>query len=264
MSGVLNLARTPFVNRRPMLRLAGVLGLAALALTVVNIWNYWQHFAGRGQQRDELTQLTERTAEERAQLEQALTTLEGFDISWQTDQIEFLNAKIAERTFSWSDLFDDLSEVLPRSVRIERVTPKLGFSQSGRPGRVRGSLRHPGDEVFLDLTGAAEQDEALLELVDAFFDHDRFRRPDLQSESRIGDAGSVGFAMGVVYSPLPAVAAKESRVEAQVDKAQADKAQGDTAPGEGDPSDDAPVDEAGPQEAADKAQEGALAEEVQS
>jgi hypothetical protein len=198
----LNLARRPFLNRRPVLRVAVLLALAAAGLLCLNVWLYWQHFAGREDQRTELDQLREKTAEESATLEEALTALESFDVDWQQDQIAFLNARIAERMFSWSALFDHLAEVLPRTVRIERVTPALAGRQSRRR---RGNLRSAEDEVALEITGAAEEDEALLELVDAFFAHSRFRRPSLKVEAREGGSSQVGYSMAVIYMPtLPA------------------------------------------------------------
>ncbi len=200
-----NLARQPFLNRRPVLRAAAVLALAAVGLLVLNVWLYWRHFSGREEQRAEIGELRAKASEERAALEEALTALEAFDVDWQQDQITFLNARIAERTFSWSALFDHLAEVLPRTVRIERVTPRLLAPESRRR---RGDLRSAADEVALEITGAAEKDEALLELVDAFFAHRRFRRPSLRVESREGAAEQVGYSMTVVYMPtLPAVPA---------------------------------------------------------
>jgi len=200
-----NLAAQPFANRRPVLRAAALLALAAIAFSVANVWLYWRHFAGRGEQVTELGELAASTAEERAALAAALAVVAGFDVDWQQAQITFLNARIAERTFAWSALFDDLAEVLPRAVRIERVTPQL-VAEGG--SRRRGDPRSATDEVALEITGKAEQDDALLEMLDAFFAHERFRRPSLKVEARQGPAGQVGYSMSVVYMPtLPATAA---------------------------------------------------------
>jgi Tfp pilus assembly protein PilN len=190
-----NLARQPFVNHRPVRRLAALAWLVAVALLAFNVWVYWRHFSSRGEQRSELAELEARTAGEQALVDAALATLDGLDLDWQREQITFLNARIAERTFSWSALFDHLVEVLPEDVRVERLTP-----QSDSRGRDRRATRGPSDEVVLEITGAAEKDEALLELVDAFFAHERFSRPNLRVESRQG-SNRVDFSMSVVYRP---------------------------------------------------------------
>jgi len=208
--GGLNLARDPFVNRRPVRRLAYVLWALATALLALNGWSYWGHFAGRDRQETELADLEPKVADERDRLEAALEELGGFDLDWQAEQIEFLNAKIAERTFSWSALFDHLSEVLPDNVRIERVTPVLTAT---RRSRGKKALRTAEDEVVLEFTGAAEQDEALLVLLDAFFAHERFRRPNLKVESRQGSGRQVNFSMTVAYKPVAPQPRKVRRAE---------------------------------------------------
>jgi hypothetical protein len=201
----INLARDPFRNRRPILRAAALLWGLSLGLLALNGWLYWQHFVGQGQQEEELASLEPKVAEQRQLLDQAVATLESFDLDWQRQQVAFLNARIAERTFSWSALFDDLSQVLPRNVRIGRVTPHLASS----PARgSRGTNRAPGDEVVLDLSGSAEEDDALLVLLDAFFAHERFRRPKLEVEARRSGGDEVTFTMTVVYQPATPVPAK--------------------------------------------------------
>lgn len=200
----LNLASDPFLNRRPVRRIGALLWLLALALVLLNARSYWLHFVGQDRQQSELSDLEPKIAEERRQLDQALASLGQFDLSWQSEQVEFLNAKIAERTFSWSALFDHLSEVLPRNVRIERVTPHL--TKRGR-SRGRRELRTAEDEVQLEFTGAAEEDDALLVLIDAFFAHERFRRPNLKVEARSDDGRGVGFSMTVRYLPVTPQAA---------------------------------------------------------
>ncbi len=201
MSGLdLNLARTPFANRRPVLRMAVVLWGLAIALLAVNASLYWGHFSGRGEQQEELTQLRSRIAEESAERDEALARLDVYDIEWQRDQIEFLNARIAERTFAWSALFDHLAEVLPATIRFSRLSPKV-TSSAGSRSRRAGAARTVEDEVGLELTGVAEDDEVLLEMVDAFYRHPRFRRPDLQIESRSDSGDYVDFSMNVVYMP---------------------------------------------------------------
>jgi Tfp pilus assembly protein PilN len=170
----------------------------ATILLGVNGWLYWRHFDGQGQQRSELSRLEASMAEERRLLSDAMVLLEGYDLDWQREQVTFLNARIAERTFSWSALFDHLAEVLPRGVRVERVTLTVGSRGRSRRG---DRQRSADDEVTLQLTGVAEEDVALLVLLDAFFAHERFQRPNLSVEARNQSATQVSFSMNVVYRP---------------------------------------------------------------
>jgi len=194
-----NLARDPFLNRRPLRRVVMLLWLAGAGLLAVNGWRYWDHFSGRGEQRQELGELEALVAEERQLLSAAEDVLDSYDLDWQRRQVDFLNARIAERTFAWSALFDDVAEVLPRNVRIERITPQLAGSSSRRRG---SAARSSEDEVALEFAGAAEEADALLVLVDAFYAHERFRRPNLKVESRDGAARQVRFSMDVIYRPV--------------------------------------------------------------
>lgn len=195
----LNLARRPFVNRRPVQRSAALLWTVVLVLTAVNAVNYWRHFSGSEEQQVELQRLRESLAAETAARDAALARLDAHDLDWQRNQIEFLNARIAERTFAWSELFDHLAEVLPPTVRLARLTPRVTSRRDGSRGRT--ASRRAEDAVLLSLTGYSEDDAVLLELVDGFYRHPRFRRPDLQIESR-NDAGTqVEFSMTVLYTP---------------------------------------------------------------
>ncbi|MCZ6506670.1 MAG: hypothetical protein O7A04_01290 [Acidobacteria bacterium] len=220
-----NLARDPFVNRRPVERLTVALWVLAVALFGVNGWLYWGHFSGRGQQQSELAEVEAGMADERRLLNEAMAVLEGYDLEWQREQVTFLNARIAERAFSWSALFDHLAEVLPRNVRVERVTPRVAdLKRVGRGNRRRAAE----DEVELELTGAAEEDAALLVLLDAFFAHERFERPSLKVETHDESSSQVSFSMSVAYSPVkPAVARPPKKIELAGGKAAPPEEAGD-------------------------------------
>ncbi len=82
MSG-LNLARDPFVNRRPVRRMAALFWVLAVVLLAVNCRSYWRHFVGQDRQQSELSVLEPKIAEEQSQLDEALDSLAQFDLSWQ-------------------------------------------------------------------------------------------------------------------------------------------------------------------------------------
>lgn len=205
----LDLARRPFVNPRPVARLAILLWIAGLIVAAINVSVYLRHYAGSGEQRQRLSELLSEIEEEEARLEQVEAEVREFDLEWQNAQARFLNRKIAERTFSWSILFDRLSEVLPADARLITLSPRFGEEGRGR----RGSEYEPrAEEVLLDIRGAARSSEVLLGFLDALFDHPSFRGADLSSES-LQDEGIVRFDLSVIYRmPQREPAAAEAAV----------------------------------------------------
>ena len=190
-----NLASRPFSSQAPVLRVAVLLGLLGLVLLVANGKLYWSYFSASGEEaRTELVALEERIAEiesERVRLDREIA---GYDLASMDAQVEYLNLRIAERSFGWGRLFEDLGEVMPEDVRLERLSPRLGHFEADTGGvPVR---------VLLTIEGAARKDEALLDFIDALFEHPRFEDPDPSRESR--RAGEMRFSLTVFYKPLVA------------------------------------------------------------
>ena len=61
----LNLARDPFLNRRPIRQGCRAAVGSGRGLTAVNGWSYWRHFVGQDRQQSELAELEPKIAEER-------------------------------------------------------------------------------------------------------------------------------------------------------------------------------------------------------
>lgn len=206
-----NLAARPFVNRRPVRRATLLLWISGGLLLFGNLALYWNHFTGFSDRRQRLVDLQQKIESASAEIDELEAELRGLDLAAQNRQVGFLNAKIAERTFPWSELFDRLGEVLPRQVRLYRLTPRVVRDSGGsglradRPGR---------GEVLLNLDGAAETDDALLAFVDALFAHEAFGSPDLGREARKEKRGVVEFSLSVSYLPLAAGRPDEGVAEA--------------------------------------------------
>lgn len=195
MSALPNLASRPFINRRPVQRLALLLWLVGGASLVANALLYWRYATGAGRRHEELTQIATDTGRERAALAEREEALGGIDLEWQAEQVRFLDYKIAERTFSWSELFDQLADVLPRGVRLFRLQPSVAKAETSR----RRPEATYGERVGLALNGAAESGEDVYALVDALFGHQAFTQPSLSRETR-GDE-EVEFNLTVTYLP---------------------------------------------------------------
>jgi len=191
-----NLARSPCLNRRPLHRVAGALAVLALALTGWNVATYTRAGSGAAAKSDEIARLRQKVAAARERLATIESDLASRDLAAENRRAAFLNDRIEERAFSWNELFDRLAEALPRGVRLRTLSPRVLGSRSGRRGGT-ASLRTP---VRLNIAGEAEDDEALLELVDNLFAHDSFAAPDLQSERRT-PSEALSFKLDVVYYP---------------------------------------------------------------
>lgn len=199
----LNLARRPFVNLRPVRRTTVLLWALGTMLLVGNVLLYQRHFAGQGEKRELQQRVDEATEIERARIDVLQAELAGLDLEWQNEQVDFINQKIAERTFSWSSLFDDFEEVLPIDVRLTRLTPGGGRRRPGRQGFGRGR-EAPGEAgVFLQIAGEARQGESLLAFLESLFVHPSFQEPSLLSEST-GENGLIAFSLTALYRPAAA------------------------------------------------------------
>jgi hypothetical protein len=112
----------------------------------------------------------------------------NLNLANQNEQVDFLNEKIDERTFSWSLLLDRMSRLLPQDVRLTRMTPH-GVVDSQSDRRRRGApapVRKKPQEgrVTLAINGEAKNDESLLRFVDNLFADPAFVEPDLLQETR--------------------------------------------------------------------------------
>lgn len=193
-----NLARTPFENLRPLRRISLSLAVAALALTVWNVGTWLRTGAGAAEKAAELERLGSETEQARARTATLEAELRAADLEAMNEQVEFLNRKIAERTFSWNDLLDDLVDTLPPTVRIRRLSPQL-FRQA-RARRQSETTPRQGEEIRLALSAEAEDGDSELELIDHLFAHPRFETPDPGRDSTGAD-GLVQFDLSVLYRP---------------------------------------------------------------
>lgn len=197
--GGLNLAQRPFVNTRPVTRVAMLLWTLGVLLLIGNISLFWSYLSGSAEKRQELARLNQEIeAQDRtvSQLEQRLARLE---LDEQNRQVRFLNRQIAARTFSWSLLFDRLAEVLPDDVRVVRLAPRpMGREEDGR--RVDDDLPLD-DRVRLAIAGQAKDNESIDAFVDNLFAHPSFGEPNLSRESREEGADLIQFDVQVIYIP---------------------------------------------------------------
>ncbi len=197
----LNLARRPYLNTRPIVRLSIVLWVVGALLFAGNVWLYWDFLAGRGDTHARLEEVAGEIDTTRARIASLESQLAGFDLADQNLRVEFLNSRIARRHFSWSRLFDALADLLPDDVRVARLTPS---SEDDTP-TTRASARRRPDEatserVVLGIQGVARTNESILNLVDALFESPAFEQTRLnRQQSQQG--GLIEFDLDTIYDP---------------------------------------------------------------
>ena len=190
----LNLARDPFHNLRPVRRAGLVLAVLGLALAAIDARVYWRHFTGENQTRVRLQELDGEIAAERQALAQLRRRLAELEIAALNQRARFVNEQIAQRTFSWSGLFDDLVSIQPLQLQVASLDPNFASRR-----RSRSELDLAPGEVLLEIDGLARDTLRLLRLVDRFFEHPEFRSPDLKREAQRD--GLIDFTLTVIYKP---------------------------------------------------------------
>ena len=192
-----NLAARPFVNRRPWRRLTALLWALGMALLALNAVLYWGYLTGSADARTELAELRRQLAADDAELDRLDTQLARLDVPSQNREVAFLNERIADRRFPWGKLFTDIEEVLPWNTRLHSLAPQPSERSRRRQAE---PVPDAATRVMLDISGEAQDDEGLHDLIDSLFEHPSFDGPKLRHESR-EDAGPVDFSIAVAYTP---------------------------------------------------------------
>ena len=127
-----NLASRPFANTRPLRRVAVLLWIVGAALAAVAGALYWRSFFGIEGGREKIAAVDRSLAAEQRRLAAAEQALAGMDLRQQNVEASYLEARLRERTFPWSALFEHLAQVLPRHVRLSSLAPQSGDPRGTR------------------------------------------------------------------------------------------------------------------------------------
>jgi hypothetical protein len=199
----LNLAKRPFVNKRPVTRTAILLWALGFLLLLVNVFSFWSYLASSAEKRADLRAGQEKLTAARATLAKRESEVAGLDLGRQNDEVAYLNRKIAQRTFSWSRLLDRISAVMPNDVRLQRLSPRgLADERESRSTRRAASRRQSLDRIALTIDGQARSEEAILQLIDNLnAASSSFEDPNWTRESHDAASGLIRFNLTVAYLP---------------------------------------------------------------
>jgi Tfp pilus assembly protein PilN len=202
--GGLNLSRRPFVNGRPVTRVALLLWLLGGLLLLVNVFVYISYVSGTGEKRAQLARVEQQKEKEQRMIRMTDDRFASLNLAAQNEQVDFLNEKIAERTFGWSQLFDRMSRLLPADVRLTRLSPH-GVVDPQADRRRRGApvpkKKNPDGRVTLAINGESKSDTALLKFVDNLFADAAFADPNLLQQTKDEGKGVIRFDLRVDYLP---------------------------------------------------------------
>ncbi|HZS27665.1 MAG TPA: hypothetical protein VFB76_10575 [Candidatus Angelobacter sp.] len=158
-------------------------------LTVLLIVLAWFNYTGSvksGTRVRELQQKITSLEKERAQAEEISNRPENHDV---TAQKNYWNKQITRRTFSWTQLFNDLQRIMPPRAFVSSVHPEI--TQDNR--------------LKLTLTIKADKHDNALELVQKMEKSERFRNPliNLDTTEKDQHNGQLLYKLDIVtyYTP---------------------------------------------------------------
>jgi len=179
----LNLASRPYRDYRPVYAAVVVLSLLTAFLMLNNVETYYRYVRETKTTRAEIAQLEQQTNKERELEGQARQRLQGLDLAHLDQQTKFINAKLAERSFSWSRLLDELESILADDVRLLSVAPQ--FDKSGR--------------VTLNLDFHGKSGDGMITTINRMNADPQFEGAFPSSEVQI--EGGYAFTISVQYLP---------------------------------------------------------------
>jgi len=121
----LNLAARPYRNYRPVWITVGLLSFVTLALMLYNVDAAYRYFVNTKETRARIAAIDQEAATELSRNQIVEANLKSVNVNDLARQTSYINARIAERAFSWSQLLDQLERVLPRDVRLVQLNPSV-------------------------------------------------------------------------------------------------------------------------------------------
>lgn len=186
----LNLASRPYEDRRLFYATIAGTALVIAALTFLNVDTYLQYRVHTKQTRNEIERLDAQTEQEQERGQMATEQLRSIDVAALSRQTAFINAQLAERTFSWSELLDQLENVLADDVRITSISPSF----------------RPDGIVHLELTCEAKSGDGLVNMLNRFNGNPHFANAFPTVESNAGGVYRLQYSVDYKPTDIKAVA----------------------------------------------------------
>ena len=179
----LNLASRPYEDKRFFVATVVGASIVVAALLFVNADTYLRYRVETRTTRGRIASLVAQTEQENRRNEVVTQQLKQIDLVSLSKQTAFINAQLAERSFSWSELLDDVEKVLADDVRVLTIVPTF----------------RPDGIIHLELQLEAKTSEGLVEMINRFNRNPRFSNPFPTVESN--QSGIYRISLGVDYKP---------------------------------------------------------------
>jgi len=180
----LNLAKRPFEDKRLFIMTVVGLSIIIAALLFTNIDTYLRYRVQTQTTRSTIAALDAKTEQERRRTETVKQQLSRIDVASLSKQTSFINAQLAQRAFSWSELLDHLEAVLADDVRVTSIAPS--FIPDGR--------------VMLNMAVEAKTANGLVDMLQRFNRDPHFVNPFPSNETAV-PAGGYRITLTVEYKP---------------------------------------------------------------
>jgi type IV pilus assembly protein PilN len=187
----LNLASRPYRDYTPVNIVAASMFVLTLVLAWFNLDTYLRYNVETKTTRAKIAELEAQEVREQQLEESAQTRLASVDVKFLDDQTKFINAKLAERAFSWSVLLDELESVLPQDVRLLSIGPS--FKEDGT--------------IDLGLSFQSKSGEGMINTINRMHRDPQFRNPFPHNESVT--EGTWSFNLTVTFVPPGPAAVRE-------------------------------------------------------
>jgi type IV pilus assembly protein PilN len=182
----LNLASRPYRDYRPVYAAVVVMSLLAAFLMLNNVETYYRYTRDTRSTRAKIATIEAQTARESERDATVQQRIKGLDLVRLSAQTKFVNAKLAERAFSWSTLLDELESVLHADVRLVSVSPS--FSTDGT--------------INLSLEFLTKAADGMVRTINRMHADPQFRNP-FPARQAIVEGGGYTFNLTVQYVPPP-------------------------------------------------------------
>jgi Fimbrial assembly protein (PilN) len=189
----INLASQKYEDvRRFYMRWGTAIALTAV-LTLALAFLAWKNYSDSSRSNARIRGHEQKIAElqkERAEAEAISNRPENHDVNTQKN---YWNRQIARRSFSWTQLFNDLQRIMPGRAYVNSVHPEIT----------------PDNRLKLSLEIVGDKHDNALELVQKMEKSERFRSPRIKAETVQKDqrAGTMlyKFDIETYYTPAGAL-----------------------------------------------------------
>ena len=180
----LNLAARPYRDYRPVYAVVVALSLLTAFLMLNNIETYYRYIHETKSTRGKIAEVEEQARLEKQKEDAARERVNNLDLAKLDQQTKFINAKLAERAFSWSRLLDELESILADDVRLVTVSPQ--FTEEG--------------PIHLRMDFEAKSGDGMITTINRMNEDPQFREAFPNNETARDD-GTFTFSLTAQYLP---------------------------------------------------------------